>query len=45
MATIEGMENTDSLIDGPEWEAIVAAVCREGETDAAIDELVELLAA
>lgn len=34
-----------SLLDGPAFEAIVAAVCREGDTAEAIDELVELLAA
>lgn len=39
------MNDTESLIDGPEWDALVAAVCREGETDAAIHELVVLLAA
>ena len=42
------MTNDASLIAGPEWDEIVAAVCREGETDAAIVELceqIELLAA
>lgn len=39
------MTNDDTLLAGPEWEAIVAAVCREGEMDAAIVELVKLLAA
>jgi hypothetical protein len=44
MALVD-ITRTDSLLAGPEFDALVDAVCREGETDAAIDELVELLAA
>lgn len=39
------VNDPDTLIAGPEWEAIVDAVCREADTDEAIAELVELLAA
>lgn len=38
-------EHDDRLTEGPEWDALVAAVCREGQTDEAIDELLVLLAA
>jgi hypothetical protein len=45
MVLVSTTRTADSLLEGPEFDALVDAVCREGETDAAIDELVELLAA
>lgn len=35
-------DRNDNLLCGPEFDAVVDAVCREAETDAAIDEPVVL---